>query len=258
MPGDPFNEYFTRDRLERLHELRKRFPRWCLVWPRVAAIGASVTPSQRLSVAVEEMKEDLEDPTVWESPPALGGDLQCQMWMDGETVHGGVVEFEDSDEGIGKIYVDVPSAHLALFASIEHILHSDQSSSERDRRLGEWHKEIQGILINDPGHADTRLRLWQLSDRAGSTSALAAQGGRPQEREKRQARAKTAAKRLRSYWHEIGQAIGLITTRRGGKTDLIPDEWLSEFARQARALLKKVRAYEPDSNAYRAPDFFGQ
>ena len=247
MPGDIFTGYFTPERRGRFEELRERFPHWCLDWPSVATVRAVVTPSHRVSLAVQEMRGDL---TLWEVPPArLGDNVQCEVWMEGKTVNVRVFKLYYGDEGIEEVDVEFPVAHLALFASIEHILHSDQSSSERDRRLGEWHKEIQGILINDPGHADTRLRLWQLSDRAGSTSALAAQGGRPQEREKRQARAKTAAKRLRSYWHEIGQAIGLIPTRRGGKTDLIPDEWLSEFARQARALLKKVRAYEPDSNA---------
>ena len=245
MSDDPFTEYFTPERLKRFEELRERFPHWCLDWPSVATVRAVVTPSHRVSLAVQEMRGDL---TLWEVPPArLGDNVQCEVWMEGKTVNVRVFKLYYGDEGIEEVDVEFPVAHLALFASIAHTLHSHQSSSEREHLLREWSRHLHGIFVSEPGYSKKRRKLSRLASVARHTSTLAGQNCPKEETEKRQARAKTAAKRLRSYWHRIGQDIGLIPTRRGGKTDLIPDDWIFELAEQAQGLLAEVRVYEPDT-----------
>lgn len=243
MPADPLTEYFTPERRERYEELRERFPHWCIDWPRVAAIRATVTPGQRLSFAVDEMRNDVGS---WESPPDLGDDVECQTWIEGGAVQIRVVEWEFVPEGVAELEVEVPVAHLALFASITHTRPSHRSGSDRDHLIREWFEQIEGILVSDPRQSEKRGELLKLAVRARFASARAASCP-PEEREMREARARAAADKLKSCWHAIGQDIGLIPTRRGGKSDLIPDNWIFDLAEQAQELLAAMRVYEPDT-----------
>lgn len=248
MPGDPSTDYFSPERLERLKGLRKRFPHWCIDWPSAAKVVAVTTPSDRLSLAVEEMRNDL---VLWEKPPFLGDDVQCATWMEEDTVVVSVVELEYADQGVAQLDVDVPVAHQALFASMTHTL-PYRSSIERDDRIRrEWLRQIEEILLSDPRHSEKIGKLLKLAAEARRKSALAAQANQG-EKDKRQARSDAAADRLKSHWHAIGQEIGLIPSRRGGKADLIPDSWIYDLSEQAEALLDEVRAYAPNDGEMQA------
>ena len=240
MPRDPFTAYFTPERLERLEDLRERFPHWCIDWPKVAAFRAPTTSVRRLTSAIQEMREDLKR---WEETPELPDDEQVEAWAD--EVTGRVFRIDSGDENTqDQAEIDAPAIHVALFKCIALTLNANP---ERGLVIGHWLRRLHHILVqDDPTSAETRVRLARLAGKAWVVSAEAARSGN----QMRQTKAENAREQLSQYWRLIGEQIGLIPpSQRGGLADLIPDEWLSEFAQQARALLKKVRAYKPDSNA---------
>ena len=239
MPGDIFTGYFTPERRGRFEELRERYPHWCLDWPKVAGLRAPVTPVRRLASAIQEMREDLRS---WEVSPNLPDDEELVAWAD--EVTGRAVRIASSDESThNQAEIAVPAIHLALFKAIALTLNA---SPERGLVLGHWLRRLQDIIgHNDPTSAETRVKLARLAGKAWVAHAGAARSGD----QVRQTLAETAGEELSQYWQLIGEQIGLIPpSRRGGLADLIPDEWLSEFARQAGALLGDVRAYKPDSS----------
>jgi len=76
---------------------------------------------------------------------------------------------------------------------------------------------------------------------------VAARPHAPEKDEALKKAAREATKDLKGHWYKVGQSIGLIPTRQGGKTDLIPDKWLLDLKEQGKGLLAEVREYEPNA-----------
>lgn len=239
MPRNPFTAYFTPERLKRFEELRERFPHWCLDWPKVAALRAPLIATRRLASAIQEMIEDLKS---WEHPPELREDEQLEALAD--EVTGRAFRIAHSDERDHDLTeITLPAIHVALFKGIGLTLNA---SPERGLVIGHWFERLQHLVAHDdPANSETRVKLSKLAGKAWVTSAGAARS----KDQMRHSKASGAREELGDYWLLIGEQIGLIPpTRQGGLADLIPDEWLSEFALEAEALRKKVRAYQPDSS----------
>ena len=238
MPADPLAEYFTPERRGRFEELRERYPHWCLDWPKVAGLRAPTTSVRRLAGAIQEMREDLKS---WEHSPQLPkNDERLEAWAD--EVTGRAFMIDNGDECTDdQAEIDVPAIHLALFKAIALTLNT---RLERGLLLGDWFNRLQLILVaDDRDSSKTRGKLARLAAKAWVDGAEAAWSGNQMQ----QTKADEARERLSQYWRLIGERIGLIPTRRGGRADLIPKKWLSDLAKQANELLVEVRAYQPDT-----------
>ena len=198
-----------------------------------------MSPNLLVSIALADMRTDCE---AWETAPNLGGDLYGDTWMQGETVQIRVVEYEFGPEGVAEEDVEVPAVHRALLASIALVLQARGSGPDRTRR--QWLRRMKGILVTDPAHAETRRTLSRLSSAAWAKRVLAARR-RKSEHTKVSETAVPRATQLNSQWLQIGRMVGVIPTRKGGKADLIPGDWLLDLTKQAKDLLTKVREYEP-------------